>query len=133
MRTVFADTGFYIAVGSPRDQHFPAAQRLLHSFRGRILTTEYVLLEVANFLSSIESRAGLVQLMKQIEADADTKVVASSHSLWSRGLQLYRNRPDKNWSLTDCISFVVMQDQNVTEALTADRHFAQAGFSILMD
>jgi predicted nucleic acid-binding protein len=50
----------------------------------------------------------------------------------ARGIQLYDSRPDKQWSLTDCISFVVMQDRGIVEALTGDHHFEQAGFTALL-
>ena len=56
----------------------------------------------------------------------------ATSELFERGLALYNARPDKEWSLTDCISFVVMADEGLTDALTGDRHFEQAGFTALL-
>ena len=60
------------------------------------------------------------------------EIVPATSRDFQRGLELFAARQDKRWSLTDCISFVVMQDCGLTEMLTADRHFEQAGFSILL-
>lgn len=70
--------------------------------------------------------------MADIESDANTDIVASSRDLWSRGVELNLQRADKEWSLNDCISFVIMQERGLGEALTADQHFEQAGFKRLM-
>jgi predicted nucleic acid-binding protein len=132
MRTVFADATFYIAVASPHDQLHAVATDYARSYRGRVVTTEYVLLEVGNMLSDASRRGTFVRLVEEVRADPDSDVVPSSHELWSRGLDLYSHRHDKDWSLTDCISFVVMEDRGLREALTADQHFAQAGYAILL-
>jgi uncharacterized protein len=67
-----------------------------------------------------------------LEADQKAEIVLPGPALWQRGIELYAERPDKGWSLTDCISFVVMQDRGITDALTADHHFEQAGFTALL-
>jgi predicted nucleic acid-binding protein len=71
--------------------------------------------------------------LKALEEDPDVEIVTLSEELYKRGLQLYRERRDKEWSLTDCISFIVMQELGLTEALTTDKHFRQAGFRVLLD
>ena len=131
MKSLFADASFYLAVVGPSDVWHQVASDFSRN-RLQVVTTEYVLAEVANLLSRVGDRGVFVQLFHQIESDRNTTIVASSNSLWLRGLRLYADRFDKNWSLTDCISFVVMQDHGLTEALTADRHFEQAGFTILL-
>ncbi len=65
--------------------------------------------------------------------DSHTLVTPSSSELLEEGIALYLGRPDKDWSLTDCISFVVMEREGLREALTADRHFIQAGFTALLE
>jgi uncharacterized protein len=70
--------------------------------------------------------------MREMEADENTSILEAKHEQVARAIQLYGQREDKTWSLTDCISFVVMQEHGVTEALTADRHFEQAGFVPLL-
>ncbi|MEX0641066.1 MAG: PIN domain-containing protein [Pirellulales bacterium] len=133
MISVFADAVFYIALLSKRDQNHAAAKRLAQSYSGRIVTTEYVLLEAGNYLSSSKRRRlKFVELMDWLQADPNTRIVPSSHDTWTSGLAIYKQRLDKNWSLTDCISMVVMKQEGLTEALTADHHFEQAGFSILL-
>jgi uncharacterized protein len=132
MRTVFADAVFYIALGNRRDQLHAASRSFALSYDGRIVTTEYVLLEVGNYLSSTNLRGDFWQLVEHLRQDANAQVIESSPVLWQRGLELYKARADKDWSLTDCISFVVMQDAGLSEALTSDRHFEQAGFSVLL-
>jgi len=67
-----------------------------------------------------------------VENDPAFRVVRATTELIERGKELYRRRPDKEWPLTDCISFVVMQDEGLTEALTGDHHFEQAGFKALL-
>lgn len=59
-------------------------------------------------------------------------IVAASPELMHRGIELYEARSDKDWSLTDCTSFIVMQDRGLTDALTGDHHFEQAGFRPLL-
>ena len=56
-------------------------------------------------------------------------LVEAGESPYRRGLALYDERPDKDWSLADCISFVVMRDAGLVEALTGDQ---QAGFAALL-
>jgi predicted nucleic acid-binding protein len=72
------------------------------------------------------------QLSEELDRDADTTVIPASQELFDKGVELYDARPDKQWSLTDCISFVLMEQRGITEALTADRHFEQAGFVALL-
>jgi hypothetical protein len=71
-------------------------------------------------------------MIEHLVRRADVEVVALSQDLWQRAWDLYRNRPDKAWSLTDCISFLVMHDAGLSDALTPDEHFRQAGFRAVM-
>jgi len=132
MEYVFADTFYFLAVIGPGDAGHQRALRFGEENDKPLLTTTWVLTEVADGLSDTRNRRLARQLFLDLEADARDTVVRASHDQFERGLQLYDERPDKHWSLTDCISFVVMQDHGVTEALTADRHFEQAGFVPLL-
>ena len=96
------------------------------------MTTRAVLLEVANTFAGSPNRALAARFLCDLEEDASADIVAIDDTLYARGLALYRGRPDKEWSLTDCISFVVMEDRGIREALTGDHHFAQAGFVPLL-
>ena len=132
MNALFADSSFYIAAVNPHDALHAAAKTFLARFDGRLITTEFVLLEVGNWLSRSRDRAVFVELARRLRADPSATVIAANHRLFEAGLLLYAQRPDKDWSLTDCISFVVMRRLRLKEALTADRHFEQAGFKVLL-
>ena len=96
-----------------------------------ILTTEFVL-ELADALSNPSQREELRAVFALIDAGANCKVVPAGSELLRRGMALYLERADKEWQVTDCISFVVMEDEGIKDALTGDRHFEQAGFRALL-
>ena len=73
-----------------------------------------------------------MRLYQDLLTDEAVTIIPPDAALFDRGLALYASRLDKDWSLTDCISFVAMQEQGLEEALTGDQHFAQAGFSVLL-
>ncbi len=127
----FVDTSFYVALLSPADENHIRARELAGEL-GRVVTSEFVLLETANFLVSRGQRRSFVDLHERIASDEQTQVVRASHTLLGNGLALLKRRTDKEWSLTDCTSFVIMDRLRLTRALTADRHFVQAGFAALL-
>jgi predicted nucleic acid-binding protein len=97
-----------------------------------LVTTEFVLLELANALARARSRKLFVDLMPRLRANPNVSVFGASTELFDRGYRRYADRPDKDWSLTDCISFVVMEQEGISDALTADHHFEQAGFHAIL-
>ena len=131
MTTVFADTFFYLALLDQRD---PAYERALAQSKVKrpIVTTEFILLELGNACSRAEDHADFLALLAGIRSSPRMRVIPLDSGLLQRGLDLFAERLDKNWSLTDCISFLVMQDEGLSEALTADGHFEQAGFKALL-
>ena len=131
MSTVFADTFFYLALLDARDpahDHAVAQSKV----RRTIVTTEFVLLELGNACARAEDHADFLALLAGMRASPRTRIVALDSHLLQRGLDLFAQRPDKDWSLTDCTSFVLMQDERLTEALTGDSHFELAGFKLLL-
>lgn len=132
MKTVFADTYFYLAVTNPRDADHELAVSLSKKIKGRVLTTAWVLTEVGDALSSPTDRSVFAELMESLRSDPRLTILPPDENLFDAGLTLHADRPDKEWSLMDCISFMAMEVQGVTEALTADHHFEQAGFTVLM-
>ncbi|WP_263975588.1 type II toxin-antitoxin system VapC family toxin [Leptolyngbya sp. 7M] len=96
-----------------------------------VWVTEAILIEVGNGLSAV-NRAGAVEFIQSCYQTPNIHVVPVNTALLERALRLYGTRADKTWGLTDCISFVVMQEQNLTEAVTADEHFVQAGYRALL-
>jgi uncharacterized protein len=131
MSAVFVDAYFYTAVLDRSDQHHASVLRYLSERVDFMVTTRWVLAEVANAMSDSKFRSTTAHFLEKLEIDPGVKIIQSSDELFNRGLKLYANRPDKTWSLTDCISFIVMVDEGLHEALTGDRHFAQAGFVAL--
>ena len=97
-----------------------------------LTTTAMVLSEVASTFSPRTTRSRFVQLYREMRADPTITIVPVDPELFERGIDLYAARSDKDWSLVDCISFAVMEDSGITEALTGDHHFVQAGFKALL-
>jgi predicted nucleic acid-binding protein len=129
---VFADTFYFIALVSSRDARHKKAVEFSVQNRDSIITTEYVLTELADGLAGTPYRPLMRQIRLDLESSPRDTLIPCGTELWRRGCQLYDNRPDKAWSLTDCISFVVMQEQGVARALTGDVHFELAGFVALL-
>jgi predicted nucleic acid-binding protein len=131
---LFVDTGFLLAVFNQRDQYHEAAMRLSGRFRScrELWTTEAVVLEVGAAFHGPGQRHIAQRIWDELYGNARCHVVSISGPLLERGIELFRNRPDKAWTLTDCISFVLMGDHDLTAALTCDQHFVQAGFRALL-
>src|SRR5439155_12462168 len=96
-----------------------------------LITTPAVLIEIGNALAKQRYRAAAVQLLNALHADASVEIIALTDDLYFEAFALYQSRTDKDWGLTDCISFVVMTQRRLTDALTSDQHFEQAGFRAL--
>jgi uncharacterized protein len=128
----FADTAYFLALLNPQDGWHEPALRLSRRREGPLLTTVWVLLEVGDALATGPNRQLFSRWLDSLLASAQLEIVPATNDWFFRGLALYRGRPDKQWSLTDCISFVVMGERSLTEALTSDHHFEQAGFTALL-
>ena len=126
--TVFMDTYGLIAWINTRDAVHQPVKSYLHAFSGSIVTTEWVLLEFADAFSLSSVKPFAIEAIKRIHRLPMFVVVGYDLAVYQAGFDLYEARPDKNWSLTDCISFAVMTQRGLSEALTADHHFEQAGF-----
>lgn len=132
MKAVFADTSYYAALLNPDDSLHSSTVHWSQRFTGRIIVTEYVLLELGSYFSRRVHRRLFLRLLDELERDTETVIVPTSAKLLRAGLRLFGDRIDKDWSLTDCISFVVMKQRRISEAVTADHHFQQAGFRALL-
>lgn len=135
MATYFADTSFWMALSRKRDQHNRHAiawDQFVIRTRSSIVTTEAVLWEWLNGLSDASTRGIAAEGYRRVHVDAHIEVVPFQPELIESAVALYRTRADKDWSLTDCLSFVVMERRHLTEALTTDGHFEQAGLKVMM-
>jgi predicted nucleic acid-binding protein len=133
---LFLDASYAIALASISDRHHGQALILAHVIEIdptiRLVTTRAVLLEIGNALARQRYRNIAVQLLDSLENDSTVTIIPLSETLCASATQLFQARADKEWGLTDCVSFVVMQERAITEALTADAHFQQAGFRPLL-
>ena len=132
---VFLDAAYLIALALPGDQHHLPARHIsqtLNEARTRIVTNRAVLLEVGNALSKTKYRPVAVSLLDAFEKTKLVKIIPVTEELSRVGWDLFRRRPDKEWSWTDCISFFVMRERGIRQALTTDEHFEQAGFIALL-
>jgi uncharacterized protein len=133
MNRVFADAFYFVALLNRADQYHAKATAAANQLHGEIVTTEWVLTEVADALANSASRRCVAPFVHDLSQDPKVRIVRAGGEWFVRGLQLYEQRPDKDWSLTDCISFAVMTEEKLTDALTGDRHFTQAGFKVLLE
>jgi hypothetical protein len=132
MTTVFADTFYYLALLNRADADHQRAYRFTEAFSGRMYTTDWIITELADALSPARTRMVFTNFLGDLRNDPSLTIFPASKAMQDRGLKLYSERPDKDWSLTDRISFIAMRDAGITDARTADHHFEQAGFSILL-
>ena len=132
---VFLDTAYVIALSSKEDVFHEVALQISNALQGEqtnLVTTQAILLEIGNALSKRRFRRAAVTLLEALQADPKVEVIAFSQELYDKAFELFRARPDKDWGLIDCVSFVVMQQQSISQTLTPDIHYEQAGFQPLM-
>ena len=123
----FADSFYYLAVLSEDDDAHDRAVALTREARAPMVTTDWVLTEVGDAMAGATHRPRFLALLAALQSDPTVRVIPASRELFERGVDLFSRRADKEWSLTDCISFVVMQEQGITEALTGDRISSRRG------
>lgn len=131
MSTVFADSFYFVARLNVRDQYHKTVIEFSRNFRAGMLTTDWILIEVADALAKSECRPRVREFMLHLRRAAACEIVPATRDAFDRALELYNQHRDKQWTLTDCISFTVMREHGIAEALTADHHFEQAGFTAL--
>jgi uncharacterized protein len=132
MSEVFADTFYFVALLNPSDSAFQRAHVATSTQRSKLVTTRWVLAELGNMLSKPPMRAAFSNTLEALTFDPSVVIVDDDKRWFAEGVELYAARLDKEWSLTDCISFAVMKDRGITEALTGDHHFEQAGFRAVL-
>jgi predicted nucleic acid-binding protein len=132
MTACFADTYFFIALLFENDEAHAKARAYVDALSGQLYTSVWVLTEVADALALPGRRERFFPFLQFLQTNPSVTIVPAEQSLFDRAALLYDQRRDKAWSLTDCTSFVIMQDHGVRDALTGDHHFEQAGFNVLM-
>jgi hypothetical protein len=132
MSIVFADAFYFIARLNGRDQYHEQALAVSRDLRARILTTDWVLTEVADALAESECRPRMRDFILHLRTSPSCEIVPASRDLLDQALDLYHRHADKGWSLTDCTSFATTRERGVNDALTGDKHFEQAGFTAML-
>ena len=128
---VFLDTSFVVALAARTDENHQLSLEVAQSLRmarTRIVTTQAVLLEIGNMFTKSPYRHAAISIRANLRSDPSVTILPATEALLDRAWDLFARRPDKEWSVTDCLSFVVMTDLGLQLALTADHHFEQAGF-----
>lgn len=127
---IFVDTSFILALINERDQYHDQAEALSRKFENSpLITTDAVLLEIGNAMAK-DFRGEAVAIIKVLRSSKRVEVIATGGRRFEEGLELYEKYSDKTWGLVDCISFVVMKENGISEALTFDGDFTQAGFTV---
>jgi predicted nucleic acid-binding protein len=135
LKVVFADADYWIALLNPREKLQSKAREVSSRLGSvRIITTEMVLTEVLNGFSNRgeQLRKGAADLVGRLRQNPNITIMPQTSIQFEEARSLYAERGDQAWSLTDCASFQAMQNQKITEALTYDKHFVQAGFKALL-
>lgn len=135
MAEVFVDTVAWLALINTSDTLHESAQQVmeqLRSQRARLTTTDFILLEVADALCASTVRERTIRFIDGLRQLPVLTIIPVSGELLAAGWTLYRQRGDKSWGSTDCMSFAVMHETHLTEAFTSDHHFTQAGFTKLL-
>ena len=132
MISAFIDTAYLIALVLTDDAYHEKAVALHHQQIGQLITTEYVLFEYADGMCSARHRQLVEPTFGALRHDRRIEIVPASSRLLEAAMRLFVSRPDKEWSLTDCSSLIVMEERGLTDAFTSDHHFEQAGFRALL-
>ena len=132
MSSVLADTSFFVAYLNPREDCHEMAVEWMTASSERLVTSEWVLAELGNFLAERPNRRLFGSLVRALLSEERVEIVPADHASFLGALSLYVRRQDKSWSFTDCTSFFLMKARKINEALTTDRHFEQAGFTVLL-
>jgi len=135
VKRIFADSLYWVALANKRDEWHEAVQKVSKTLgEFRIVTTDEVLTEFLTSLSGGEFwRKKAAGLVRAILEDTNVTVIRQTHSLFLMGLDLFEKRPDKEYSLTDCISMEKMRSQGLNEVLTNDHHFEQENYTVLIN
>jgi predicted nucleic acid-binding protein len=132
LNRVFVDTSFVVALVNEKDQHHDRASELAILFDGYpLITTDAVLLEIGNALAR-NFKEQSSEIIEDFLTSDEIVVVHLDEQLFERAFEMYRTHKDKDWGMTDCLSFVVMRERGIADALTGDGDFSQAGFNALM-
>ena len=134
-KLVFIDTFAWIAILNKSDTYHIESKNILKKLleeENKLITTNFIIVETINALSKQTFRKSVVKFINRIEQSSSVKIVNITEEIYKSAWLLYQNRLDKDWGITDCTSFEIMKLMNIKYAFSNDKHFKQAGFSILV-
>ncbi len=129
-KAIFLDTGYFLALIRKHDTHHVAALAAAENYASPFVTTDLVLVEFGNSLSQPAYRATAAAVIEKIRTDGNIRIFPFDSQGMTKAFTLYKSRPDKEWGLVDCFSFVIMKEERMKVALSFDDHFRQAGFEV---
>jgi uncharacterized protein len=132
MNALLADTSFFVAYLNAHDEYHALAFEWMTESSELIVTSEWVLAELGNYLAEGPNRRLFTPLLRALSKEERVEIVAADHTSFLDATSLYFRRPDKSWSFTDCTSYCLMKMRKITDVLTADHHFEQMGFTVLL-
>jgi len=132
MNVAFADTYYFLALAVESDAAHASAVHFLRTSSADVVTSDWILVEVADALCKPRTRRLTQRLFDGLRKDPKVTIVNANRQHLEIAYALYVERNDKDWSLTDCLSFIIMQEFGITDAITGDHHFSQAGFNLLL-
>lgn len=135
MKLIFVDTSAWLALVNKSDNFHEKAKFTrdnLMKQNSKFVVTDYVIAEIGNCLSRLNFRKAGIKLIENIRESEDIEIIKIDNEIFEKAWTLYSSCKDKEWGLTDCTSFIVMNEWDITEAFSADHHFKQAGFRILL-
>lgn len=131
MTPLFIDSAYVIALVNRRDKYHYEATSLAHRYNKRkFVVTDAVLFEIGNALAR-QYRESAARIFDQFLGSSEVEIVYTTPERLEKAITLYKLMADKQWSLVDCVSFELMRERGIDEALTPDHHFTQAGFRIM--
>jgi len=133
---VFVDSAGFFALWDAGDEHHAAALRLQRSLIARsrrFLTTDYVVDETVTLLLVRHCRAAAADFLESIERSEAMRLEWINPERFHAAGAFFLKHVDKEWSFTDCTSFVTMRELRIRDAFTTDHQFTQAGFTLLLE
>lgn len=128
MQSIFVDTGGWYAAIVRKDHGHKAAKQFLTENSFPLITSDYVMDETVTLLQSCVGHTYAVSFLDTLRTSQQIELIYLTPSRLAETIKLFRNRPDKGWSFTDCSSFVLMHEYQIQVSFTFDDHFQQAGF-----
>ncbi len=134
-RRIFVDSFGWISLINKSDNYHQLSANLMKDLlkhQSKLITTDYILIETINALSKVQFRQAVIEFVNRIESSQSVTIIKITDKIYRSAWELYKQRTDKEWGITDCTCFEVMEMFNLKKAFTKDRHFEQAGFNILL-